>query len=73
MKVGDLIEVNTGHIGLILDTEMLYPGHPKSPVRNYIVMWINEAPRYAVAIAGARGDISKVSSFCVERKINESR
>ena len=71
MKVGDMIETNTGHAGLIVDLEMLYPGNPYSPVRNYIVSWIDEAPRYHVI----HGDVnlSKVSAFSVKRKINEAR
>jgi hypothetical protein len=70
VKVGDMIEVNTGHTGLVLDREMLYPGHPCSPVRNYIVMWNDGAPRYAVLIG--EKNISKVSAFTVKRKISES-
>ena len=71
MKVGDMIETNTGHIGLIVDMEMLYPGHPCSPVRNYIVSWNNDAPRYHVIHGDA--NLSKVSAFNVKRKISESR
>ncbi len=71
MKPGDMIETNTGHAGLIVDLEMLYPGHPCSPVRNYIVSWIDEAPRYHVIHGDA--DLSKVSAFSVKRKINEAR
>lgn len=68
MNVGDMIESDTGHIGLILDREMLYPGHPYSPVRNYIVMWNDKAPRYAQLITGDK-KITKLSSFAVKRKI----
>ena len=69
MKVGDMIEVNTGHIGLIVDKEMLYPGNPYSPVRNYIVSWNSEAPRYHVIHGDA--NLSKVCAFNVKRKVNE--
>ena len=69
MKVGDMIESNTGHIGLILDREMMYPKHPSSPVRNYIVMWNEDAPRHAVLISGNR-KITKLSSFAVKGKIS---
>ena len=68
MNIGDIIESNTGHVGLILDKEMLYPGHPTSPVRNYIVMWNNEAPRYAVLVSGDK-KITKLSAFSVKGKI----
>jgi hypothetical protein len=66
--IGDMIEADTGHIGLILDREMLYPGHPCSPVRSYIVMWNEEAPRCAMLISGNK-KITKLSSFAVKRKI----
>ncbi len=71
MNIGDMIEANTGHIGLILDREMLYPGHPCSPVRNYIVMWNGEAPRYAMLYCSVSGDkkITKLSAFSVKRKV----
>ena len=71
MKVGDMIEVNTGQTGLILDREMLYPRHPCSPVRNYIVMWNDGAPRYSVLTS--KENISKISAFSVKRKISENR
>lgn len=67
MEIGDMIETNTGHTGLILDKEMLYPGHPCSPVRNYIVMWNSEIPRYAV-LRGDKG-ISAVSAFSIKKKL----
>jgi len=72
MEVGDMIESNTGHIGLVLDREMLYPGHPYSPVRNYIVMWSNEVPRHAI-LTSSNKSITKLSAFSVKRKISESR
>ena len=68
MNVGDMIESDTGHVGLILDKEMLYPGHPCSPVRNYIVVWNDEAPRHAVLLSGNR-KITKLSSFAVKGKV----
>jgi hypothetical protein len=68
MNVGDMIETDTGHTGLILDREMLYPNHPCSPVRNYIVMWNDKAPRYAVLVSNNK-KITKLSSFSVKRKI----
>ena len=64
-KVGDMIETNGGHSGLILDMEMLYPGHPCSPVRDYIVMWNDEAPRYAVLVSSDQ-KITKLNAFSVK-------
>jgi hypothetical protein len=67
MNIGDMIETDTGHTGLILDMEMLQPGNPCSPVINYIVMWNGEAPRYAVLI-GSNG-VSKVDAFSMKEII----
>ena len=72
MKIGDMIESNSGHVGLILDKEMMYPSHPSSPVRNYIVMWSNEAPKNAVLIS-SNTQITKLSGFAVKKKISEGR
>jgi len=66
-KIGDIIEVNTGHMGLILDMEMFYPGRPCSPVRNYIVMWNAEIPRHAFSFR--LGNITKVDAFTIKRKV----
>lgn len=68
IEVGEMIESNTGHIGLVIDREMLYPGHPCSPVRNYIIMWNDEPPRHAVLVSGGK-KITKLSSFSVKRRI----
>ena len=68
MRIGDMIEADSGHIGLILDKEMLYPRHPDSPVRNYIVMWNDEAPQYAVLLSGDK-KITKLSAFSIKRKL----
>ena len=68
MNIGDMIESNTGHTGVILDKEMLYPGHPTSPVRDYIVMWNDEAPRYHGLVSGDK-KITKLSAFSVKRKV----
>ena len=72
MDIGDMIESNTGHTGLILDKEMLYPGHPCSPVRDYIVMWNNEAPRHAVLVSNNK-KITKLSAFSVKKRVNGDR
>ena len=61
MKIGDLVEYNTGEKALILELEMLYPRHPQSPIRNLIVHWLDEPPR------GAYGDKKcKVDVFAVK-------
>ena len=67
MKVGDMIEVNTGHAGLIVDIELMYPGNPHSPPRNFVVMWSNGAPRYAFLKDGE--NISTINAFSVTKKI----
>ena len=63
MKVGDMLKSNTGHIGLIVDKELLYPKSPYSPVRNYIVMWNGDAPHYCRVERG----LSKIDAFAVEK------
>ena len=58
MKVGDLIEIHTGEKALVLELEMLYPRHPRSPIRNLVVHWVDHPPSHAF------GDKkSKVSAF----------
>ena len=50
MKVGDLIEVGAPGDkaqGIIIGVEMLYPGHPESPVRNVEGGWLTRTPRCA--------------------------
>ncbi len=44
MKVGDLIEHNLGHLGIITDVRMMYPRHPMSPVHTVKVAWIDSQP-----------------------------
>ena len=39
MKVGDIIEHNMGHIGIVTDVRMMYPRHPMSPVDAVKVRW----------------------------------
>jgi len=47
MKIGDLIEVNGGHQGIIISVELMYPRHPESPPRNFEIMWSGDQPGYA--------------------------
>ena len=44
MKVGDLVEHNSGPIGLVTDVEMRYPGNPHSPVGRIEVEWLGVGP-----------------------------
>ena len=44
MKVGDLVEHNSGPIGLVTDIEMMYPGNPHSPVGRVEVEWLGIGP-----------------------------
>lgn len=46
MKVGDLIEARRGEIGVVIGTEMMYPGHPDSPVSRVKVKWQGDPPRW---------------------------
>ena len=46
MKVGDLIEANSGERGIITEVEKMYPRHPESPVGSVAVSWIGESPRW---------------------------
>ena len=70
MKIGDLIEVNGGHPALIIGREDLYPGHPKSPARYWIVQWISSSrPKYSRSDIGW---IEKVSAFSVDKVISRA-
>ena len=44
MKVGDLVEHNSGPIGLVTAVEMMYPYHPESPVGRIEVEWLGVGP-----------------------------
>ena len=46
MRVGDLVETNSGFRGIITEVEMMYPRHPQSPVGNVAVEWIGDAPTW---------------------------
>ena len=70
MKVGDLIEVGAPGDkaqGIIIGVEMLYPGHPQSPVRNVEVNWLTRTPRCAFG-AGRR----TVNIFSVKRTLSHA-
>ena len=46
MKVGDLVEARHGEHGIVTEVEMMYPGHPQSPVGRIAVFWTGPAPRW---------------------------
>ena len=66
MKVGEMIKSNTGHVGLIIDRELLYPRSPYSPVRQYVVLWNEDAPHYC----RVKNGISKIDVFAVKRLVD---
>ncbi len=63
MKIGEMVKANTGHTGIIIDRELLYPKSPYSPVRYYVVMWSAGVPHYC----RSKNGISKIDVFAVER------
>ena len=44
MKIGDIIECNSGELALILSVEKIYPRHSDSPPRCLEVQWLDKAP-----------------------------
>ncbi len=46
MKRGDLIETNKGQRGIIIQTEMMYPKHPNSPIGRVEVEWLGTPPHW---------------------------
>ena len=46
MKVGDIIEARHGEHGIIIETEMMYPTHPLSPVSRVKAKWLGTPPRW---------------------------
>ena len=46
MRVGDIVEANNGSHGIIVAVEMMYPGHPQSPVGRVKVEWFSDAPHW---------------------------
>ena len=58
MKVGDLVEHSSGPIGLVTDIEMMYPGHPDSPVGRVEVEWVGLGPGWWSS--GLRFDVSSI-------------
>ena len=70
MKVGSLIECHDGNTAIILQREILHPGHPQSTVRSLVVQFMNNAkPHYSWLSAEGR----KISIFSVEKVLSESR
>ena len=46
MSIGDIVEANNGSHGVIVAVEMMYPGHPQSPVGRVKVEWLSDAPHW---------------------------
>ena len=46
MKVGDLIEAHLGEVGVVIEAEMMYPGHPDSPTSRVKVVWQGDPPQW---------------------------
>jgi hypothetical protein len=72
MKIGDLVEVNTGQRGIIVGVERMYPNHSMSPPRNFDILWSDEPPRFAF-LTSKETSISKVSAFSVTKVISKAR
>ena len=69
--LGDLIECNSGHQGIVVDVEYMYPRNPKySPPRNLQVLWVGSHPRHAFRIDGA---VSMISAFSVKKVISRAK
>ena len=66
MKIGDMIETQTGYHGLIVGAEMMYPRHPQSPVRHFEVLWL-ETSRQQMGLRGKHEPVGKVSPFSVKK------
>ncbi len=70
MKVGDMVVINTGHTGIIVGIEYLYPGHPQSPARNYEIMWnADDQPHHAFRVSD---NISTVNAFTIRRVVSRA-
>ena len=69
MKPVDMVEINTGHTGVIVGVEYMYPGHPSSPLRNIEVLWGDEQPHHAFRV---NEKISTVDVFTVKRVISRA-
>lgn len=46
MKVGDLVETQSGQRAIIIETEMMYPRHALSPVGRVKVEWLDKPPHW---------------------------
>ena len=70
MKVGDMIEANTGHRGIILDVEYIYPGQQRySPLRSVEVLWNNGQPHHSFNMH-INKDVSSINAFAVKKVIS---
>ena len=70
MRRGDLIECNSGHQGIVVGIEYMYPKNPEySPPRNLQVLWSDSHPKYAFRIEAST---STISAFSVKRVISRA-
>ena len=72
MKPGDMVEANTGHAGVIIGVEYMYPGQPKhSPLRSVEVLWNNGQPHHSFN-RHINEVISSISPFAIKRVISRA-
>ena len=72
VKIGDLINIRGNHVALVIDIEPLYPRHPQSPPRNFIVQFIATRPNWAVPHFSGK-PLHSVNAFAVTGIVNERR
>jgi hypothetical protein len=72
MKVGDMVEANTGHAGVIVDVEYMYPTVPHhSPLRSVEVLWNSEQPHHSFN-ARINKNISSINIFAIKKVISHA-
>ena len=70
MKVGDMIEVSTGHTGIIVDVEYMYPSQQRySPLRNVEVYWNSGMPNHSFNMQTNK-NISSINVFAVKKVVS---
>ena len=72
MKPGDMIESNTGHRGIILDVEYMYPTQQQySPLRSVEVLWNNGQPTHSFNMH-INQNVSSINAFAVKRVVSRA-
>ncbi len=69
MKAGDLIMLRDYCYALILEVELLHPGHPQSPPRNLRVLWLDEEKKPNWAFGPNR---STIDAFSVVKVVSRA-